>query len=354
MDSEDALSMAEVTAADRAQKGKFTEALAAEQDALRIAQNRYGPIHPSLVPILADLSTLDRQLALYPQAESNLQWALAIQQRDSGTKDLQTAESFGQLASLYYDWGHWEDAEFFQRKAVALWEEAPSTGKNPTMPAQAFGLLGQIELELGKRGEALSLLKKSDGILEKNSETSPEQRIQSAKLLASAYHALGKVAEEGSCLEKALQLAQNHFKANSVEVADSQQGLADFYHSQNRAREAKPLYESALKIYQGCVGSYFGYSSLPYVQKLAKAQMIAGQWKESEDLLQKALPSCKEIYGANHPEVAVFLLELAQAQEGLGEKSAAQENLKTALLIAKAFYRDGYPLVVQIQKELRR
>jgi len=353
MDSEDALSIAEVTAADRTPKGKFTEALTAEQNALKIAENRYGPTHPSLVPILFDLATLDRHLALYPEAENNLQWALAILQRNFGNVDIQTAESLSQLASLYFDWGHWEDAEYFQNKAVTLWEKAPQTGTAPLMLAQALGLLGQIELELGKNAKALSLIKKGDGLLENNPGIQPIQRIQSLNLLASAYHSLGKFPEEGSCLQKALQLAKNHFKANAVELADAQQRLAGFYHSQNQDGEAKPLYESALQIYQGCVGSYFGYSSLPYIQKLATAQEIAGQWKEARDLLQNALPSCEEIYGSSHPQVAVFLLDLARAQKGLGQKDAAQADLKTALQIARSFYRDDNPLVIQIKKELQ-
>ncbi len=354
MDSEDALSMAEVTAVDRAQRGKFTEALASEQNALKLAENRYGPTHPSLVPILADLATLDRDLALYPQAESNLQWALAIRQRNFGIDDLRTAESLGQLASLYFYWGHWEDAEFFQRKAVVLYKQAPASAADPQRLAEAFGLWGQIELEFGKKDDALSLLKKCGEILEKIPEVPASQLIQSLNLLASTYHALGKYPEEGSCLEKALQTAQKGFKANAVELADAQQSLAGFYHSQGREKEAQPLYDSALKIYQGCVGSYFGYSSLPYVQKLAKARMAAKQWKEAEGLLQNILPSCREIYGTSHPQVAVFLLELAQAQEGLGQTGIARENLKTALQMARSFYRDDHPLVLQIQKELRR
>ncbi len=352
MDSGDALSVAEFTAYDRAHKGFFNEAREAGQNAIKIAENRYGPIHPSLVPILADLATVDRYLALYPEAESNLQWALAIREKTFGMEDPLVAQSLAELASLYFDWGHWEDAEFFQKKAVAILEKVGRDPENSSDLEQALKLLGQTELELQKKDEALSLLKKSLEMAKKNPAAQPVQLVEIWCLLAQAYQTSSRSSDEQSCLEKALELSKNGFKSNAIEVADAMKRLADFYRSQNQDRQAKPLYDSALKIAQGCVGSYFGYSSLPYVQKLAKADEAIGQWKEAESLLQKALLTSKETFGANHPRVAVALLDLAEAQEGLRQKDAARETLKQALEIAKSFYRDDHPLVVQIQKEL--
>ncbi|HJT24343.1 MAG TPA: tetratricopeptide repeat protein, partial [bacterium] len=276
MDSEDALSIAQVTASDRCQKGKFGEALESEQNALKIAESRYGPTHSSLVPILANLAALDRHMALYPEAESNLKWALAIEERNFGPRDPRAANPLTQLASLYFDWGHWEDAEFFQKKALSLLEKTNGGAKDRLELAEAWELLGRIDLRLHKPEEALSLLKKSSETLEKDTAIRPERLLASWDFLAQAYQASSRPAGEQSCLEKSLRLAESRFKPNSVEVADARQHLADFYRSKKRETEAKPLYDSALKIYQGCVGSYFGYSSLPYIQKLAQAEETAG------------------------------------------------------------------------------
>jgi tetratricopeptide (TPR) repeat protein len=354
MDSGDALTVAEFTAYDRTLKGSFTEARQAGQNALKIAENRYGPTHPSLVPILDDLATIDRYLALYPEAESNLQWALAIREKKFGMEDPLVAQSFIQLASLYFDWGHWEDAEFFQKKAVTIFEKKGGESEDLVVLQQALELLGQIELQFRKTDEALSLLKKSLELASQNPGTPPARLVEILNLLAFAYQSSSRASDEQSCLEKALQVARSGFKANSIEVAEAMKNLADFYHFKKRDQDAKSLCDSVLKIAQGCVGSYFGYSSLPYVQKLAKADEAVGLWKEAEDLLQKALQTSKETFGANHPRAAVALLDLAGAQEGLGQRDAARENLKQALEIAKSFYRDDYPLIVQIQKELHK
>ena len=178
MDSGDALSVAESTAYDRCQKGKWEEALAAEQNALKIAESRYGPTHPSLAPLLAEVATLDRYLALYADAESNLQWALAIREKNYGMGSPLVAESFCDLASLYFDWGHWEEAEFFQRKAVALLDNGTEEPENPENLGQALELLGQIEMELQKKDEALSLLKRSLEIAEKDPAVRPTRLLE--------------------------------------------------------------------------------------------------------------------------------------------------------------------------------
>jgi tetratricopeptide (TPR) repeat protein len=353
MDSADALSSAEYTASDRLKTGHYQEALQAERSALKIAQDRLGPTHPSLVPILENLATLDRYLALYPEAESHLQWALAIHEKSFGMEDPQLAPTLTQLASLYFDWGHWADAEFFQKKAVAILRD--SGKKQETSPEfqPALELLGKIELQLQKKDEALSILKENLGMVEKDSFSPPARLVRAWDLLAQAYQASSKASDEQACLEKALQAARGEFKPNAIEVADAMKKLADFDRSNNRVQDAESLYESALKINQGYVGSYFGYSSLSNVQKLAKLDESVGQWKEAEDLLQKALQASKETFGPNHPRVAVALLDLAEAQEGLGQKDAAHENLKQALEMAKSFYPDDYPLVTRIQKELQ-
>lgn len=354
LDSEDALSVAQVTASDRCQKGKFKEALAAEQNALEIAENRYGPTHSSLVFILTDLASLDRHMALYPEAESNLRWALAIQERNFGVEDPQCAETLYQLSSLYFDWGHWEDAEFYLQKSLDLMDKKEGGPRDWAASAQALELSGQIAMIRQRKEKALSSLKRSQEAWEKDPETGALRLINIGYLLAQAYQLSSRPADEKACLEKNLQLAQSRFKPNAVEVADALQKLADFYQVHNQEDKAKPLYDSALKIYQGCVGSYFGYSSLPYVQKLARAEETAGLWKEAADLLQKELEASQGIYGSKHPGIAVVLFDLSKAQKGLGQKDAAQKSLKQALQIAKAFYRDDHPLVVRIQKEINK
>ena len=56
----DILLMSRASASLLVQSGNFEKGAAAEEKALKITQDQYGPLHPSLAPILNDLATFQR------------------------------------------------------------------------------------------------------------------------------------------------------------------------------------------------------------------------------------------------------------------------------------------------------
>ncbi len=384
MDSQDQLTVDRFTARERIKNGYIMDGFKAEQDALQVQEYRDGPIHPSLAPILADLATFDRYLGRYPDAESSLKWALAIREKAFGPNDVLVAQSQDQLAALDLDWGHWDEAEFYEKNALSILEPNQSHGiilntwlpgfiqfiqslnpkvtdKGPApIPAekntltlwQAYCHMGQIEMGFQKYQDALSYFKKSLEAERKSPDRTPIGHIQILNFMAENDMNLQQSSEAQSCLEEALRTAQGNFKANSIEVADSSERLGLFYRSQKLEEKAQHLLAFARKTYRGCVGTYFGFTSISYVLKLAKADENQGQLDEALDLFQKNLQSARETFGVNHPRVAAGLLNLAEAEIALGQDAAAQKNLKEALKIAQSFYREDYPLIVKIKKQI--
>jgi tetratricopeptide (TPR) repeat protein len=349
MDTEDSLTVSKTTAYNRLKNGYFPDALSAAQGAVKTAEDRYGPTHPALVPILTDLATIDRYMALYTDAESTLKWGLAIQEKSFGPNDPQLAETLNQLASLYTDWGRWQDAEYFGKRALSILD---GKGTDPWGLLQALATQGYLEMEIGNLDQAEECFKRSLKLQEKDPKTAPADVIQTLRLLSRAYQLNKRFSDAKDSLEKIMDITKQNFAGDSVQQADALEGLGDFYQSQNQAEKAKNLFETALPIYQRFVGVYFGYSSLDYVRKLARAYESVGKNKEAEDLLQKRQETLKGAFGANHPRVALGLLDLAQVEEALGQKSLAEEYLKEALVIAKSSFGDDHPLVLKIQKQL--
>jgi tetratricopeptide (TPR) repeat protein len=350
IDTEDPLTVAQTTAYARLKSGYFPDALSAGQAALKMAEDRYGPTHPNIVPFLVDLATIDRYMARYADAETALKWGLAIQEKSFGPDDPQIAGTLCQLAALYADWGRWEDAEYFGKKSLSMLEAkdtSPFTGL-----IQALNQEGYLELERGNGAQAQELLEKSLQLQERDPKADPSGIIQTLQSLSRACLFNKRFSEAKNSLDKIMDITKNHFAANSVQQADAFENLGDFYQSQNQADKAKNLFETALPIYQRFVGVYFGYSSLDYVRKLAKADESLGKNKEAEDLLQKNLQALKEVFGTSHPRVALGLVDLAEVEEALGQPSQAQEELKKALVMAQSFFGNSHPLVVKIQKQL--
>jgi len=347
LDSVDGLLSAQYSAYKNNEAGFLNDALASAKAALETARNRYGPTHLAIVPVLTDLATLDRVLARFEEAESNLKWGLAIREKKLGPQDPLVAESLEQLAALYDDWGKWKEAEFFGKRALDIREKFTDQGGL----VKALGLLGGIELNLRNNTAAQTLLKRGLELQDKNAGP-PVLSIQMLSSLAIAFLADKRPAEALASLQKALSLAQKNFPAEGVEWEDAMKKLGDYYASTGQPEKAKPLYESVLKIAKGYVGVYYGYTVLPYLQRLAEAYQSVGDYKSAEDLLNKSLATSREAFGTQHPLVAVTLLRLARAEEGLGESKSARTHREEALSILKSRLPKDYPLILEVTTQL--
>jgi tetratricopeptide (TPR) repeat protein len=331
-------------------EGKFSVAILAEEKALKIAQNEYGPLHPSLVPLYNDLATLHRYLADYGKSEKEYKWGLALLEKDQGSDDLQIADSLENLAALYNDLGRSVEAELAAKRALNLRETGAS--KDPQVLAQTQGLLGRIELSLHNHSQAQNLFRKALENLAKDPHADSALSLVFLGSLAQSYQSEQDYNKAQTFLEKALELAQKKFQANAIEVADAMELLADFFHRQGEEEKAKPLYASALKIDQHYVGTVYSYASLPYLKRLAKASLSAGDAKSSETLWQKSLQTEKEVFGPRHPQVALDLIYMAEVESVLKEKAKAQADLKESLKILKTHFSDDHPMVVLVHKRL--
>lgn len=313
LDVADPLSVAKNQAYLAVNQGHLNDALALEAKARKIAEDRWGPTHPSLSPILSDIATIDRHLGLFTDAEASLNWALALRVRAYGMDNPLVAESLNQLSSLYCDWGRWKDAEYFSNRARIILEKH----KNPlrSLYATSLNKLGEIQLALGQISSSLHWLEQSQTFQEEKPNPDAGVYIQTLTLLSKAHLLNHHLPEAQSFLEKALETTQKRFPSDSIEVADALENLGSYLQAQNQSQSADPLLDSALKIYGRFMGDYFGYSNLPYAFRLARACQSVGNDKKALDLLTHCLETQKEIYGEKSLQVALTLLDKAKVEK---------------------------------------
>jgi tetratricopeptide (TPR) repeat protein len=331
-------------------EGKFSVAARAEEQALKIAQDQYGPLHPSLIPLYSDLATLHRYLADYEKAEEEYKWALALCEKNLDPDDPQIADSLEHLAALYNDLGLSLEAELAAKRALAIRETG--TTQNPQVLAQTQGLLGKIELSIGHNSQAQNLFQKALENIQKDPSADTRITLDFFQSMAKTYSTTQNYVQAQTYLEKATELAEKKFNADAIEVADAIEQLADFFHHQGQDEKAQPLYISAFNIDRHYIGTVYSYGSLPYLKRLAKASLSVGDAKSSETLWQKSLQTEKQVFGHLHPQVALDLAQLAKVEWVLGEKSEARKSLQESIDMLKSYFPDSHPLVVQVQNEL--
>jgi len=83
------------------QQGRYAEAAKVAKDALKVAEETFGPDHPAVGTLLNNLAMLYRAQGKYAQAESLHKRALAIQEKALGPEHPDVATTLNNLAGLY-------------------------------------------------------------------------------------------------------------------------------------------------------------------------------------------------------------------------------------------------------------
>jgi tetratricopeptide (TPR) repeat protein len=330
------------------QNGGFNAAIQAEEKALKIVQDQNGPLHPTLVPLLNDLGTLERCMAQYPQAEQNYKWGLAIREKVLGPDDPGVAESLDYLAGLDLDLGWYAEAELDYQRALTIQER--SFGKNSPEVASTLEPAGNLSLLMGQAAKARTTIERCTRIREKTWGPDDPKWIGTLELSARISEAQGDLASAENSLKRALVLRQKVSTLDSLEMADSLESLARFYHRQGRP-EARTLYEGSAKIRDRLLGTD-SYAIQTNLHSAALTDIALGRLKEAEALLDRVLKFRKGLYGPGHPKVAFGLEDLGDLYKMKGQDAKAVAYWKEAKGILGNLLDPDHPEILRIDKKL--
>lgn len=106
------------------QQGRYGEAERVAQEALRVAEERFGPDHPNVAHSLTDLADLYRiHQGKYSKAEPLYKRALDIREKAHGSDHPEVATLLEKIADLYKRTGRKEEAERAEARAKEIRSE---------------------------------------------------------------------------------------------------------------------------------------------------------------------------------------------------------------------------------------
>jgi tetratricopeptide (TPR) repeat protein len=240
----------------------------------------------------------------YIEAEPLYQRALAIWEKAAPSpKNPNIALGLDSLALLYTLQGRYAEAEPLFKRALAIWERA----LGPEHPSVAAGLNNLAELYRTQRQypKAEPLLKRALAIFEK--AQSPQHRMaKSLHNLAVLYHDQGRYAEAEPLHKRVRVILERALGSDHPDVAASLNNLARLYHSQGRYAEAEPLYKRALAIREKALGREHADVATS-LNNLAMLYYNQDQYKKAEPLYQRSLAIREKALGPDHPHVGTCL-----------------------------------------------
>jgi len=326
------------------QDGLFGQAIDREQKALRIARDQFGDLHPSLAPILDDLGALERTAGLYPEAEKDYRWALALREKAYGLDSEPVALSLRNLAALTADLGRLDEALLYIQKAQGILTKGPQNGLANAQCLLEWGILAREKGNL--QGSDIHL---QECLTFKNNAL-PQWLVEEE--LARTLLAEGERTEAEMAAEKALKDRQTLFPADSPEVGRSLQFCGVLHQATGSGKE-KGYFEAAAKIRDRMVGPDL-FSNIPYLQEAGETDQSLGLSKEALSLFQKVLGMTQKYYDPNHPRTAFLLERMAGIEKDLQRIGKAQEDLREAKRILEKALGRSHPATLRVGKALEQ
>jgi len=99
---------------------RFPDALSVAEEALKVAEDTFGPDHPKVAISLNYIAELYVMKGTYAEIEPLYKRALEINEKALGSDNPDVAISLNNLAELYYNQGRYKEAEPLYRQALKI------------------------------------------------------------------------------------------------------------------------------------------------------------------------------------------------------------------------------------------
>jgi tetratricopeptide (TPR) repeat protein len=238
------------------ERALYTEAESLYQRALAIREQVCGSWHPDTAQVIYNLARLHFDLGQYAVCEVLYQQALAIRGRTLPQNDLSIALSLNSLAFMYYVWGiRYDEAEKLFERALPIFDQA--IGMDHPKTSHCLSNLALLYATQGKYSEAENLLLRVQAIRDKSLGPTHLDTARSLQNLAWLYIEQGKqekYEQAKRLLEQSLEIREYLLGSEHPQTAISLHHLALLCDAQEKYGEADQLYQRVLAIRRKMMG----------------------------------------------------------------------------------------------------
>jgi len=300
--------------------------------ALRVGLKEAARRHPSFLPALLALGLWHQTQGRQHRAERWLRRCLVRSERALGPWHLFTADCCLHLAEVCRNLCHFEDAERFLRRQLAIREHVWGPQVSPSL-ATSLNILADIYEDQGRFAEAQAHLQRALNILE---ATAPENLnvAQVLKRLAILCRKCeGNDTQAEHFLRRALGVAEK------LPIPDHSL-IASILLNLSQVLEGRDDLE-AERCWQRCVTAHERLldadhpAVLPFLSEQIKRHEEQGEFDEAKRLLERSLAIARLGFGPESLELGYQLYDLGLFFLKQGEFEEAGEPLEKALTLVE-------------------
>jgi tetratricopeptide (TPR) repeat protein len=323
-------------------QGQYAQAESLLKRSVSIFEKALGPDHQGVASALNNLADLYRIQGQYAQAEPLFKRSLAIYEKTLGPDHLHVALGLNNLAVLYDSQGQYDKSEPLYVRSLAIKEKA--LGADHPEVALSLSNLALLYHSQGKSAQAEPLLQRSLTIYEKVLGSEHPQIALALSNLGALYQAQGKYAQAEPLCKRSLAIREKTLGPDHPDTAGGLNNLAGLYRTQGKHAQAEPLFKRSLAIYEKTLGPDHPSVALS-LNNLAALYDDQGQYAQAEPLYKRSLAIKEKALGPDHPDVAVSLNNLADLYRIQGQYAQAEPLFKRSLVIMEKALGPDHPTV---------
>ncbi len=326
------------------QLGDYDAARAHLDTAYQIERRTVGPNASVVGDLAADIGKVAQASGAYGKADTMLTQALAVYRKTRPANDDYVSAVVGEMASVRYVQNRFPEAERLYRDAVNL--TTARHGPDAELVGEKMAALGAFYAYTGRPKEALPLLQRAEGILERALGLKHPRVIGALVSLSDAQANLPDYAAAEATLRRALPAARSVLPAAHPLLADVLGRLGNVMSDRGHTTEAAAFVSEALDMRIALLGPDHPDVQLSRVS-LGRLRAQQGRLAETETLYTQALASRIKSLGKTSPAVAASLGDLGNLATSRENWAEAESRFREALPIWRASGIEDQALVME-------
>ncbi|UTW63519.1 CHAT domain-containing protein [bacterium SCSIO 12741] len=310
---------------------QYDEAYTISEQALKIAERKFGSSSELYGVILVDMSEINLQKGEFDQAEQQLEKATEVIRKQGTKKSLSYYMALKSLAGLYMVNGKFEKARDTYKKAYKLLKKSGEGGNENISSSEE---MAELYITTGRYKGAEDILKSSIALNEKKYGTDHYRLVEPLSLYGKLYLITGDFIDAEKMVRRSMKISKTNLGDTSVAYMDNLALLAEVYVSMGNYDEAKNIYGDARKLIQ----KKFGNGNIREADILQKLAEVNFKSDDADlNVINAYLEEAKEIvttnFNSSHPQYGELLEYQGKVYMLFGEHQKAEQTLADARTI---------------------
>ncbi len=327
--SSDSLQMLDLLVEALVRNGKGAEARTRKlaEQAIRVGEALFGPVHASLASSLSNLGDVLIQAGEYRDATATYERVLTLRNLTGSADSQDAVDDLDRLVRSLTLVEQYDEALRVSDEALRLRETDPRQAGVRT--ARTLEGRGSLLQRRGDFSSARPALEKALALRESTNWNHPEI-AETLSLLGEQYRLEGDLGRAREFGEKALAVARKTLRPDHPDIASYLRGLAHAVTDLGDSAAGRALREAGLAIAETALGPDHVLVGVQ-LNDLAISFFIEGEYLRARSLWGRALEIFERRLGPDHSRVTTAVYNLALVSHELGDFAEARRQFTRAI-----------------------